>query len=216
MATMSHNSRMSTHRTPHDTEPAAQYLFIVARNRPDILERVKERLRGDRRIDVITDRRHGERRKSTNAGMPERRRHDRRRPTRHWDDLSVYPTLVVQKRVESYVELQERAAATARQAQELREENDRLYVEIASLQNRMQSFENREAGLRVDNDRLREELGALQTRLQALAVADATFKADASAILGQAEAAVGALIARFETLTRERGVEVPPRGIVSD
>jgi len=210
MATMRHNPRMyDTPRMANDTEPAAQYLFIVARNRPDILERVKERLRGDRRIDVITDRRHGERRRSTEARTPERRRGDRRRPTRHWDDLSVYPTLVVQKRVESYAELQQKAAAAARHTEELRAENDRLYVEIASLQNRMHAFETREATLRADNERLRGELTALQERLHALATADATFKADASAILGQAEAAVGALIARFETLTRERGIETP-------
>jgi|SRR5689334_15365288 chromosome segregation ATPase len=201
-------------RNESDTEPAPQYLFIVARNRPDILERVKERLRGDGRIDVITDRRRGERRAVREARTPERRRGDRRRPTRHWDDLTVYPTLVVQKRVESYAELQQKAAAAARQTDELRAENDRLYVEIASLQNRMHGLETREGSVRADNERLRGELAALQQRLHALAAADATFKADASAILGQAEAAVGALIARFEALTRERGIEIPssPRG----
>src|SRR5689334_17720506 len=163
-------------RNESDTEPAPQYLFIVARNRPDILERVKERLRGDGRIDVITDRRRGERRAVREARTPERRRGDRRRPTRHWDDLTVYPTLVVQ--------------------------------------NRMHGLETREGSVRADNERLRGELAALQQRLHALAAADATFKADASAILGQAEAAVGALIARFEALTRERGIEIPssPRG----
>lgn len=189
---------------PQRLQQPSQYLFIVARNRPDILERVKERLRGDPRIEVISDRRHRERRTSRVAHTPERRRLDRRRPTRHWDDLSVYPTLVAQKRLEPYAELQAKAAAAARQAQALREENDRLYVEIARLQNRMHTLETREAGLRADTARLREELAAL-------AAADATLKADACAILSQAEQAVGALIARFEALTRERGVEIPPR-----
>src|SRR5207237_5970378 len=98
---------------PHPSEPPVRYLFIVARNRPDMLEQVKERLRGDNRIEVIADRRYGERRRCDVPRQPDRRGADRRRPTTARDDLSVYPTLVVQKRVESYAELQQKATTTA-------------------------------------------------------------------------------------------------------
>ena len=123
---------MSALREPESESPA-QYLFIVARNRPDILARVRERLRGDLRIEVIVDRRRAERRTSVGRHVPERRRAERRRPTRHWDDLSVYPTLVVQKRPESYAELQQKLMAGDRESQGLREENERLRAENAQL-----------------------------------------------------------------------------------
>jgi hypothetical protein len=165
-----------------EPEVPAHYLFIVARDRPDILARVRERLREDGRIDVIVDRRHGERRRddvapsserrhADVAQSPERRHADRRRPTRHWDDLSVYPTLVVQKRVESYAEL--------------RQENERL---------------------RVENARLREAVLSLERRIEAAVVTDAALTADAAATLAQAETVIGALLARF----RDRLVP-PPR-----
>jgi len=116
-----------------ETEVPAHYLFIVARDRPDILTRVRERLRDDVRIEVIVDRRHGQRRTSAGSRTPERRCADRRRATRHWDDLSVYPTLVVQKRVESYAELQQKMLAAGREAQRLREDNERVSAENARL-----------------------------------------------------------------------------------
>jgi len=168
-----------------DTEVPAHYLFIVARNRPDILERVRERLRDDLRIEVIVDRRRDERRKFDVAQVPERRRADRRRPTRHWDDLSVYPTLVVQKRVESYAGLQQRVMAGDRESRALREENDRLTAE---------------------NARLREAIASMERRVEALVAADASLKADATAMLAQAQEVIGALLVRF----RER-LSPPPR-----
>jgi regulator of replication initiation timing len=175
-----------------DTEVPAHYLFIVARNRPDILARVRERLRDDLRIEVIVDRRRGERRTGPVAQIPERRRADRRRPTRHWDDLSVYPTLVVQKRVESYAELQERVMASEREAHALRADNDRLSADNDRLN--------------ADNARLREAIVSMERRVEAVAAADASLKADAAAMLAQAEEVIGALLVRF----RER-LHPPPR-----
>ena len=160
---------------PHPSEPPVRYLFIVARNRPDMLEQVKERLRGDNRIEVIADRRYGERRRSAMPREPDRRGADRRRPTTARDDLSVYPTLVAQRHVESYAELQQKAVAAARESRQLREENDRL----------------------------RAELSRLKDQLEALLSADAAFKADALAQLTQAEDAVVTLMARFRALTSE-------------
>jgi cell division protein FtsB len=157
-------------------ETPAHYLFIVAHDRPDILARVRERLRDDVRIEVIVDRRGTERRRTVASRTPERRRADRRRPTRHWDDLSVYPTLVVQKRVASYAELQQKLAAGGRETQALREENERLSA---------------------DNARLRAVIAGLERRVEALVAADALLKAEASAMLTKAEEAVAALIAQF-------------------
>jgi len=168
--------QLSMHKAesmPNQTEPPVRYLFIVARNRPDILGRVKERLRGDVRVEVLVDRRYGERRQSPVPREPDRRGGDRRRPPNHWDDLVVFPTRVVQKRVDSYAELQQKVVASARESQELREENGRLRAEISGL----------------------------GSRLEALISADAASKADAIALLTQAEEAVVALIARFRALT---------------
>ena len=157
----------------NETAPPTRYLFIVARNRPDILERVRERLHGDERIEVIVDRRHGERRHAALPPDPDRRSGDRRRPAKAWDDLTLFPTLVTQKRVPSYAELERKAAAYARDAEHLRAENDCLRVAISSL----------------------------EYRLEALVSADVASKADAITLLTQAEDAVGALIARLRALT---------------
>jgi hypothetical protein len=148
-------------------------LFIVARSRPDILERVRERLLGDERIEVIVDRRYGERRREDVPREPERRAGDRRRRAKAWDDLTLFPTLVAQKRVPSYAQLERNAAAYARECQQLREVNDCLRAAMASL----------------------------EARLEAVISADAASKADTIAILSQAEDAVGSLIARLRALT---------------
>src|ERR1700704_7010015 len=75
---------------PHPTEPPVRYLFIVARNRPDMLEQVKERLQGDARIEVIADRRYGERRRSAVPREPDRRGADRGRPPKARDALPLF------------------------------------------------------------------------------------------------------------------------------
>jgi hypothetical protein len=168
---------------PHETEPPVRYLFIVARNRPDILEQVKQRLRGDARIEVIVDRRHGERRQSGSSREPDRRRLDRRRPVKYWDDLSLFPTLVVQSRVPSYAELQQQLIVSTREAEALREESLRLRAEIASL----------------------------ESRLETLVSADVAFKADAVTLLTQAGDAVAALMATLRALGRHAAGSDPSR-----
>lgn len=157
----------------NDAAPPIRYLFIVARTRPDILERVRERLHGDERIDVIVDRRYGERRRDTVPREPDRRTGDRRRPAKAWDDLSLFPTLVAQRRVPSYAELERKVVAYARECEQLRAENDCL----------------------------RTAMSTLEQRLEAVISADVASKADAIAILTQAEDAVGSLIARLRALT---------------
>lgn len=179
-----------------NTDAGVRYLFIVARKNPDILSRVQERLHGDPRIDVIADRRHGERRGAGASPSPERRRSDRRRPTNVWNDLTIYPTLVAQRHVDSYAELERKAAAAVADKELLRE-----YV--ADLERRIDALIAGDEQQRGDNARLREEVAELQRRLAALAAADAEFKADVAALLGQAEQALGGLIANFGRLTPE-------------
>jgi hypothetical protein len=104
------------------TDAGVRYLFIVARKNPDILARVQERLHDDPRIEVIADRRHGERRKLGAPHARERRGGDRRRPTNVWNDLTIYPTLVAQRHVDSYDELERKLAGASSESQRLRDE----------------------------------------------------------------------------------------------
>ena len=177
-------------------DSGVRYVFIVARKNPDILARVQERLHGDPRIDVIADRRYGERRRATAPHAPERRRRDRRRPTNVWNDLTIYPTLVAQRHIESYAELERKAAAAVADKELLRE-----YV--GELERRIDALIAADAQLRGENARLREELGDVQRRLAAVSAADADFRAEVTELLSQAEQAVGGLIANFRRFAPE-------------
>jgi len=70
-------------------------LFIVARDRPDVLRAARERFTDDETILIVADRRQGERRQRTRPHEPDRRRSDRRRPLKFWEDLHARPCLVV-------------------------------------------------------------------------------------------------------------------------
>lgn len=183
-----------TARIPTGTDAAARYLFIVARQNPDILARVQERLHGDPRIEVIADRRYGDRRRTAAPHSPERRGADRRRPTKAWNDLSVYPTLVAQRHVDSYAELERKLAGAS-------SDNHRLRDTIGELQRLVDKLIAEDEQLRMDNARLRDEIVDLQRQLGSLATADAEFKAEVAALLGQAEQTLGDLIAQFQRLT---------------
>ena len=179
-----------------NADAGVRYLFIVARKNPDILARVQERLHDDPRIEVIADRRYGERRHSVAPRSPDRRRGDRRRPTNVWNDLTIYPTLVAQRHVDSYAELERKAAAAAA-------DNELLREYVGDLERRIDALIAGDEQLRADNARLREEIAALQQRLATLAAADAEFKTDVAALLAQAEQSLGGLIANFRRLTPE-------------
>lgn len=181
-------------RSASTPETGVRYLFIVARKNPDILARVRDRLHGDPRIEVIADRRYGERRTRLAAHAPERRSGDRRRPTNVWNDLSIYPTLVAQRHVASYTELEQRAAGAA-------QENEGLRATVEELQRLVDKLISEDEQLRTDNTRLREEVAELQRRVAALTAADAEFRAEVTALLGQAEQTLGGLIAKFQRLS---------------
>jgi hypothetical protein len=177
-------------------EAGVRYLFIVARRNPDILTRVQERLHGDPRIDVVSDRRHGERRRATGVHAPERRHGDRRRPTNVWNDLTIYPTLVAQRHVDSYAELERKAAAALA-------DNELLREYVGDLERRIDALIAGEEQQRAETARLRDEIAELQRRITALAAGDAEFRAEVAALLAQADQALGGLISNFRRLAPE-------------
>jgi hypothetical protein len=192
--------------TPTGADAGVHYFFIVARKNPDILARVQERLHGDPRIDVIADRRFADRRRTAAPHhVPERRKGDRRRPTNVWNDLTIYPTLVAQRHVDSYAELQGKLATAS-------SENDRLRDTVADLQRLVDKLIAEDEQLRVDNSRLRDEVADLQRQLSALASADAEFRTEVAGLLGQADQTLGSLIAKFQRLaTTGRPPQKEPR-----
>jgi len=58
-----------------------RYLLIVAPNQPDVGSYLTRSFAGDQKVQVLLDRRRGERRQRVQAREPERRRTDRRKPT---------------------------------------------------------------------------------------------------------------------------------------
>lgn len=58
----------------HGGEVMVCYLLIVARNQPDLWYRLKQDFSGDEKVEVLLDRRRGERRRHVEAHEPERRR----------------------------------------------------------------------------------------------------------------------------------------------
>lgn len=68
---------------PHPTPVPANgggYLAVVARDRPDLLERVRRLFLLDEKVEAVLDRRQGDRRRRVEPVAVERRRGERRRP----------------------------------------------------------------------------------------------------------------------------------------
>jgi len=61
------------------TRDRIRCLFIVARDQPNVWRFLKQDFAGDARVQVILDRRRGERRKHGQTHEPDRRQADRRR-----------------------------------------------------------------------------------------------------------------------------------------
>lgn len=81
-----------------DNHLTVRYLFVVSRGDPWLYRHLVERFENDPNVDVILDRRIGERRrapkKSTDA--PDRRRGERRRPVGAEEDLQVRSHYIVE------------------------------------------------------------------------------------------------------------------------
>jgi hypothetical protein len=106
--------------TAGDAEAPRQYLFIVTRDRPDLLSRARETFGSHPGIEIVADRRVAERRRSTGAQGVERRRTDRRRAATPEVDSRAHPTRLARKHVPTYAEL--------------KAENERLRQEVQALE----------------------------------------------------------------------------------
>src|SRR5206468_6634296 len=60
------------------TSPPDRFLFIVSRNNAKLAHSLQQHFSGDTTVEVVIDRRFGERRQETAGVAPERRRADRR------------------------------------------------------------------------------------------------------------------------------------------
>ena len=120
-------------RDSGERDQARHYFFVVTRSRPDILARARECLGGNPRIDVIADRRVGERRVESAPCTVERRVGGRRRAGEPALDDRIHPTLFVPKHVPTYAELQQQVADLTRHVHDVSAEKDRLEQEIANL-----------------------------------------------------------------------------------
>jgi archaellum component FlaC len=91
--------------TLHRTRPSAdretardgqvRFLVIVGRQAPDLFARVSDQFLDDPRVQVLTDRRRVERRRSASPHQPERRGHERRRAADYWEDIRRHPVVIV-------------------------------------------------------------------------------------------------------------------------
>ena len=72
----------------------SRYLLLVTRNQPDLWHYLKNNLAGDEKVEVILDRRRGERRQRVQPHEPERRQADRRHHPSVDNDLT-YRSLVI-------------------------------------------------------------------------------------------------------------------------
>jgi hypothetical protein len=70
-------------------------LLIVARHESQLFLRTCIRFFGQRGIEVLLDRRRGQRRQTTARCQHDRRRADRRHSVAHWEDLHHHPVTIV-------------------------------------------------------------------------------------------------------------------------
>ena len=61
-----------------DSQQAAKQIFVVARDREKLFDYAKRAFSGNSSVEVVLDRRRGERRGADKTGSPDRRRGDRR------------------------------------------------------------------------------------------------------------------------------------------
>jgi hypothetical protein len=63
---------------PHRPGLVSRLLFIVARNEDELLEELRRSFAGIPRVEIVVDRRQGQRRRSAHGAQIERRQQDRR------------------------------------------------------------------------------------------------------------------------------------------
>ena len=74
-----------------------QYLLIVARSQPDLCSYLADNFAGDEKVEVLLDRRRGERRRRTEPHEPERRQGERRHDPSGDKDFGYRSLVIVRK-----------------------------------------------------------------------------------------------------------------------
>jgi hypothetical protein len=74
-----------------------RYLVVAARNRQDLHDYLKRQFSGDDKVEILLDRRHGERRRRLDPHEPERRRGNRRTGPGTDDRLYYYGLIIVRQ-----------------------------------------------------------------------------------------------------------------------
>ena len=74
-----------------------RYLLIVARNQPDLCHYLKNNFAGDEKVEVILDRRRGDRRQGIQPHEVERRRGERRHQPGTEKDLNYRSFVIVRQ-----------------------------------------------------------------------------------------------------------------------
>lgn len=82
------------------TSPSVRYLLIVAANQPDLWRYLTSNFAGDAKVEVILDRRRGERRKRFEKRESERRRTRRRQPSPQ-SNLSSRSVVIIRRQPEA-------------------------------------------------------------------------------------------------------------------
>jgi hypothetical protein len=80
LSRVSREEKMTCHAQRRQTidRPMARHIFLVSRHEPRLYEYLLERFSDDSNVEVILDRRRGERRRRPEGQVPDRRRNDRR------------------------------------------------------------------------------------------------------------------------------------------
>jgi hypothetical protein len=184
-----------------DPSNSPAYLFIVARDRPDVLRAAQERFADDETILILADRRQGERRQRAHPYEPDRRRNDRRRPLKFWEDLNARPCLVVPAQPQTAGGGPTRERSDAPGSGEGQDTD--ADIGGAEVQRRLDRW--RHEGQRLLGEvipRLLDEHERMRTRAEAAAQECQKLRADLAA-LGQA---IGVLRAENEALHAQRAV----------
>ena len=89
---------METGRAEGQTKgDRVRYQIIIAGTQPGLYKHLKQTFAGDKTVEVILDRRRGERRKRVERYGPDRRRADRRLQPRIYDKLPLGGMMVIRR-----------------------------------------------------------------------------------------------------------------------
>lgn len=154
------------------TARPVRYLLIVSRREREVFARVNARFRDDPEVQVLIDRREGERRRHSLPHQPDRRRAERRRAPDYWEDIRHHAFVLVPMPRRVTVESKDWDDAVGRLEAWARDGQDVLGRIIPSflrdhdaVLQRAMSAEEESARLRGEVETLRTELAGLRDEL---------------------------------------------------